>query len=113
MRSNRQVYCGAACKRATARDLVPQRWRHISSRYGLSVAEIEAKLAAQGHACAICRTALLGHARERDAPQVDHDHDSGVIRDILCRNCNTALGNFKDDPATVGKALAYLERWKA
>ncbi len=40
---------------------------------------------------------------------VDHNHDTGKVRGILCRSCNLALGMFKDDKRLVRIALAYLE----
>ena len=107
-----QRYCSAACKGAAARAKVPQRWRHASSRYGVTPADFDRMLSEQNDGCAICRTPLRGSGLDRDAPQVDHDHATGKVRAILCRLCNTALGNFRDDPQLIGAALAYLEHWK-
>ena len=41
---------------------------------------------------------------------IDHCHDTKKIRGVLCNNCNTALGLFKDDPVRIGNAIRYLER---
>jgi hypothetical protein len=41
---------------------------------------------------------------------VDHDHKTGKIRGLLCRNHNTGLGLFRDDPAIIRQAAAYIER---
>ena len=57
---------------------------------------------AQGGLCPICR--------KRPAEHVDHDHKSGKVRAILCEMCNGGLGQFKDDPATIRRAITYLER---
>ncbi len=52
--------------------------------------------------CAIC-------GREDDLC-IDHDHDTGIIRGILCRNCNRALGLIGDNLANVEKAVEYLKK---
>lgn len=40
---------------------------------------------------------------------VDHDHNTGRIRGILCRNCNVAIGYFKENTGNLKSAIAYLE----
>jgi len=41
---------------------------------------------------------------------IDHCHDSGRVRGLLCRSCNIGLGNFKDNIERMGKAIEYLRR---
>lgn len=55
--------------------------------------------------CAICG----GRDKNRHLA-IDHCHDTGLIRGLLCMGCNTALGRFKDDPVLLRKAIVYLER---
>ena len=43
---------------------------------------------------------------------IDHDHKTKKIRGVLCNNCNTALGLFKDDPVRIENAIRYLEQAK-
>jgi Recombination endonuclease VII len=71
-------------------------------RYGISPAEYDALLAKQNGACAICRR------RSKGRLCVDHCHVTGMIRGLLCRECNGALGYLKDDQASLVAALAYL-----
>lgn len=97
-RNGRALYCTEACKIRSRRH----------EAYGLTKPELEALLA-QHEQCAICRTEDWG----RKGPQVDHDHDSGKVRGILCLNCNNGLGRFGDDPARLRAAADYLERTRA
>lgn len=77
-------------------------WR---SRYGID-AEAFARIAhRQGVRCAGCEVTLdLGRNTH-----IDHDHVSGVVRGLLCQNCNMALGSAKDSPSTLRRLATYLE----
>lgn len=89
--------------------LHPEFNRQIGLRrnYGLTIADYDAMLAAQGGVCAICGTddPHGKHARFH----VDHCHISGVVRGLLCNSCNTAVGLMADEPARLRKAAQYLE----
>jgi hypothetical protein len=77
----------------------------LAARYGMTMAEYQERCASQGDRCAIC-----GDEPERGRLHVDHNHTTGAVRDLLCRPCNHALGNAKDDPARLRAMIAYLER---
>jgi hypothetical protein len=81
------------------------RERGLLRMYGITVDRFEEILALQDGLCAICRTPAFG----AKLPHVDHDHESGSVRGILCSNCNTGLGLFKDDPELLRAAAKYLE----
>jgi hypothetical protein len=74
----------------------------LKRRYGLSLADFDAILAYQGGACAICRERFMG------TPHVDHDHDTRVVRGLLCSGCNRGLGCFDDDVDIMQAAIDYL-----
>ena len=40
---------------------------------------------------------------------VDHDHSTGRVRGLLCHNCNSVIGRFKDDIKLIEKAINYLK----
>ena len=62
----------------------------------------------QGGGCAICNATSSDNRGHR--LHVDHDHATGKVRGLLCKACNTALGNFKDNTDLMAKAIEYLER---
>lgn len=74
---------------------------HLTARYGLTAVQVDELVAAQGGLCAICRKRAPGH--------VDHDHETGRVRGVLCSGCNQGLGNFRDDTAALRAAIDYLE----
>lgn len=78
---------------------------HLKRRYGIGAADVEEMLDSQGWACPICATTLTANTCH-----VDHDHKTGAVRGILCFKCNGGLGQFRDDPATLVQAAAYLRR---
>ncbi len=83
-----------------------QRDAYYQRTYGISAEDVDAMLQAQGGGCAIC-----GRLPERLASlHVDHDHEHGNLRGLLCLSCNHGLGQFRDDPALLGAAADYLIR---
>lgn len=79
-----------------------RRAQNIKTRYGLTPRAYDALLASQDGLCAICRTPPL-------RPCVDHDHDTGNVRGILCHGCNIKLPGVEDTDFLRG-ALIYLGR---
>lgn len=82
------------------------RARHLKRHYGLTEAERDEMVASQMGLCVICLDAPAAH--------VDHCHETGRVRGVLCFNCNSAIGKLGDDPDAVRRAAAYLEgiAWK-
>lgn len=72
------------------------------TKYGVSPDEFESMLRAQDGRCAICVDEFPA------TPHVDHCHETGKIRGLLCNNCNTGLGRFRDNPMLLQAATIYL-----
>ena len=83
----------------------------MKSVYGLSTEQYDAMLLAQEGACAICGKTdpKSGH---KSHFCVDHNHDTGLLRGILCDSCNRGLGLLQDDIAILKKAINYLELYE-
>lgn len=79
---------------------------HLKRKYGLTEAQRDELIAAQGGVCCICLSAPATH--------VDHCHNTGRVRGVLCFNCNSGLGLLRDDPDAMYRAADYLEgnAWK-
>jgi len=83
----------------------------LKSQYGLTQARYSEMALAQGGLCAACGSPPTD--RDRGAKLVvDHDHETGAVRGLLCNLCNRALGLLRDDPRVLDGLTAYLARWK-
>lgn len=77
--------------------------------YGITQEAYDALLAQQNGVCAICGNPETVIIRGTLCPlSVDHDHDTGKIRGLLCSTCNAALGLFKDNIENLSNAIDYL-----
>ena len=93
------------------RDAVKGRHRAARLRaFGLTPADYDALLAAQGGLCAICRQpeTFVGRSGTVHSLAVDHDHATGRVRGLLCVRCNQAIGQFGDAAELLAAASAYL-----
>lgn len=77
-------------------------------QYALSVQEYDEFLAIQGGTCAICRNPPDG--KYGKYLFVDHDHNTGKVRGLLCQSCNFLLGYAKDSTETLLRAIEYLSK---
>jgi len=75
-------------------------------RHNVTLDQYHAMLEQQGELCAICRSVLQPMHKET---HIDHDHATGKVRGLLCGACNLGLGKFKDNPAALRAAAAYVE----
>ena len=76
-------------------------------KYGLTLGDYERMLFEQDERCAICESP---ECDSNNSMAVDHDHQTGKVRGILCRRCNLVLGKMEDDPSLLEAAAAYLKK---
>lgn len=78
----------------------------LKKAYGMTVEQWRSMFAAQDCKCKVCGTA------ENSRPwHTDHCHATGAVRGILCHNCNTAIGHFREDAALLRAAAKYIEEF--
>lgn len=98
------MFCSDDCRDKDARD------SYLRRTYGVTLDWYNEQLKAQGSSCAICGSEGFlmksGHSMKL---VVDHCHESGEVRGLLCHNCNRALGLLKDDIQSLSNALMYLK----
>lgn len=89
-------------KNIRKRNETPERKRiwNIRARYGLTPQEVDKMLENQGGKCAICETKL-------DKYRIDHDHNNGMVRGLLCHRCNLLIAGIENENFLT-KALKYL-----
>lgn len=77
---------------------------HLKRKYGITQADYDRMLEAQGFGCGICGDVRPGGRTFH----VDHDHATGAVRGLLCVKCNQGLGLLRENPALLAMAIEYL-----
>ena len=86
-----------------------QRNIDYKNKYNITINEYDDMLQKQNRACAICK---ISQSELNYRLMVDHSHDTNKIRGLLCRNCNLAIGYFKDNIKNIENSIHYLENFK-
>ena len=100
----REYHIGAGKERS--------RHRHRMKKYGLSKDSFDALFEAQSGVCRICGVPLVEGSTAGDGLAVDHNHETGETRALLCNNCNRGLGMFRDSPSLLLAAASYVTKHK-
>lgn len=79
----------------------------LKRQYGITIAQYNQMLLNQNGKCEICSA---DHASCQNGLYVDHDHQTKVVRSLLCRDCNSGLGFFSEDKGRLLKAAEYLAK---
>lgn len=82
---------------------------YLKCVYNITLDRFDQLLSLQEGKCAICKRDFYKEAKN---PQVDHDHITGVVRGLLCWNCNTAIGHLHEDEVAIENALKYIQLYK-
>jgi hypothetical protein len=85
--------------------------------YGITIDEYNKLIEKQNNRCAICgidfdfleKVRKYNKVPGTGKPRIDHDHNTGKIRGLLCDDCNTALGIFQENPLILIKAINYIQ----
>jgi hypothetical protein len=101
---NGSFQCGV-CRDKYQRDFRLTKGYDRKRIYGIGPVEYAEMLVQQNGVCAICK-GVNPNGRELS---LDHDHNTGKARGILCNRCNLALGKVKDDPEVLWAMIQYLE----
>ena len=78
------------------------RRRRLKHFYGITVEEADAMIARFDGKCWCCK--------ESPATDIDHDHETGAVRGVLCGKCNRMLGQANDDPERLRAGVRYLSK---
>lgn len=105
-REKRIAYTKAYNKQHPKKYALWQRRVQYKRRYGITPDDYASMLEEQNEKCKICLASPENGPRK--GLVVDHDHTTGVVRGLLCQNCNALLGLSNDCPTTLMKAAHYL-----
>lgn len=100
-------YCRECSKKFSAKFELDNPDYKLMKNYGISKEDYTSMLKNQNHSCAVCCTPQKSISRALD---VDHDHQSGKVRGLLCNKCNQALGLLKDNLQYITNLRNYLEK---
>jgi len=85
--------------------------QHLKYKYGVTHQQFMSSWEQQKGCCAVCREELpdlMAYENRRRMYAIDHNHETGDFRGILCLNCNTLLGMAKDSVKVLQRAIEYL-----
>lgn len=83
---------------------------HLKDSHNISIERFKELEKGQDGVCAICFRPASGNHILTSRLFVDHNHQTGKIRGLLCGLCNTAIGHFKEDITILHSAISYLNK---
>ena len=114
----RKAYCkaykqkkkekAATCTEFAKADKEKMRCYNLRRHYGITSIEYDRILASQNKVCACCYTSNPGGPH--NSFNVDHCHQTGKVRGLLCHSCNVGIGHLGDTFQSVSNAITYLSK---
>lgn len=102
------TYCKVCQKKINKEKKIINREKLLKTNYNMSLKQYNEIFVKQNGCCAICKK----HQSELSITlAVDHNHETGKIRGLLCQNCNRALGHFQDNINTMQNAILYIKKY--
>jgi hypothetical protein len=98
-------YCGNCVYKVKKEKSRNAHAKALEARYGITRTDYDELYAKQGGVCYICERST-GKTRRLS---VDHDHETGRVRGLLCRPCNNLLGHARDSIAFFERCISYLK----
>jgi hypothetical protein len=105
-RKGRCAECKECRKEYKSQTREHNRWVTLYRLYGMTKEQFETTLKSQQGRCKICGTDTPG---QHGVFVVDHCHETGKVRGLLCSRCNTSIGQMDHDPGKLQSAVKYLE----
>lgn len=103
-----KICCASASSSWYKRNKDRAHFVRVNAKYGISEEDYYSLLKAQESKCKICG---IDEDKLKQRLHIDHCHTSGKIRGLLCSNCNTGIGNLRDDVSLLEKAIQYLNSY--
>lgn len=109
---SRKEYHNAYRRRMNAENPEKFAGYEYKKRYGITFTQYSEMFKVQNGVCAICKEKEIATDKNQNIRRlaVDHCHETGKIRDLLCTNCNTLIGRAKDSVDVLRSAIKYLEK---
>lgn len=101
------LYCSDKCTQKARITPELRRKYRLAHTYGITPQDYDQMVIDQGNVCALCDSPEPG--TKHGFWHIDHCHETGVLRKLLCSTCNTGLGSFYDNPDVLRRAADYIE----
>ena len=87
--------------------------KKVCNARGITIERYNLMVEEQDNKCAICllpETRIDGTTKKVSRLTIDHCHTTNKVRGLLCHNCNTGIGKFKDDSIRMYRAIRYVKQ---